>query len=119
MKLLRIALAACGVALLAGGVALAQGSGGLTVKVIDGEGQSLPGATVTIEHEAGNIKPYTTLSDGRGRAEFPVLRPGSGYIITVSFPGFGTRREESIRVPIGESLLLRIPRDHRPSGFKD
>jgi len=103
----RAALAAVAV-LLAAGLAHAQGSGGLQVVVVDGHGDPLPGARVTISHEFGNLKPYTVISDRKGVAEFPVLRPGAGYAVEVSMPSFGKRQEREIRVPIGEIATVVV-----------
>ena len=110
MRLARTALICLALVLGATG-AWGQGSGGLNVRVLDSNGDPLPGATVTISHETGNIKAYTTLTSGKGVAAFPVLRPGPGYIIEVSFPGFGARRETGIRVAIGEIQTLPIHKD--------
>ena len=89
-------------------VASAQGTGSLVVKVIDSDGAPLPGATVTISHNAGNIKTTSVLADKKGWAQFPVLRPGPGYVIEVEFPGFGKRREAGIRVQIGKESTYEI-----------
>jgi hypothetical protein len=102
MKLLRSALATLVVVLAVTG-AMAQGTGGLKIQVVDANGDPLPGATVTISHETGNVKAYTVLSDKKGMVVFPVLRPGSGYVVEVSMVTFGTRRETGIRVPIGDT----------------
>ena len=40
----------------------------------------LPGAIVTISHEAGFVKTTAVQTDVRGEAVFPVLRAGRGYI---------------------------------------
>ncbi len=108
MKLVRTALTILAIFGLATVGAYAQGTGGLIVTVVDSSGATLPGATVTISHETGNIKPYSSLTNAKGVAEFPVLRPGPGYIVEVSFPGFGARRETGIRVPIGNVQQLPI-----------
>jgi outer membrane receptor protein involved in Fe transport len=105
MKLARTALAAIVIALAVTGAA-AQ-SGGLTVLVVDANGP-LPGATVTISHETGYVKTTSMLTNAKGVAEFPVLRPGRGYIVEVSFPGYSARRQENIQIRISETTPLTI-----------
>lgn len=93
---------------LAGSAARAQATGSIHVHVVDVRGEPLPGAQVTISHEAGNIKPFTQVTDRRGIAEFPVLRPGTGYVIAAMMPSFGARRETAIRVAIGETTIVAL-----------
>ena len=106
MRFLRAALATTFVVVL--GVSAAFASGSLAVHVVDSNGDPLPAATVTISHNAGNIKPYAELTDRKGWARFPVLRPGPGYVIDVSFPGFGTRREDGISIKFDQETRLPI-----------
>jgi len=105
MKLVRTGLAAM-VVLLAISAASAQ-SGGLRVYVVDSNGP-LPGATVTISHEVGYVATTSVLTDAKGVAEFPVLRPGKGYIVEVSFPGFSMRRYGDIHIKINETTPLQV-----------
>ncbi|MCP3979407.1 MAG: DUF3520 domain-containing protein [bacterium] len=93
-------------AMIAISVALAQ-SGGIVVQVVDSNGP-LPGAVVTISHEHGFVKTTAIMTDADGIAEFPVLRPGIGYIISVQFPGFGTRRVPDIRVQTSQSTPITV-----------
>ena len=71
--------------------------GGLKVAVRDPESAPLPGATVTISHELGYLKTTSELTDEQGLVHFPVLRPGRGYTIQISFPGFSPLRYDDIR----------------------
>ncbi len=106
MRFARTALATC-VVLLAVTGAAAQ-TGGITVVVGDDEGLPLPGAQVTISHATGSIKTTTELTDKKGRVEFPVLRPGGGYSIQISFPGFTPIRWDDIRVRISQVEKLEV-----------
>ena len=83
MRFLRWALVACAVLLVAT-VASAQ-TGGITVAVTDENGDPLPGSIVTISHETGSVKTTSERANRQGIVEFPVLRPGAGYSIEVSF----------------------------------
>jgi len=93
-------------ALFAVTAAMAQ-SGGLTVHVVCGDGP-LPGATVTISHETGFVATTSVLADKDGIVEFLVLRPGRGYSIEVSFPGFGTRSVPDLRVKFNETRVVTV-----------
>ena len=106
MRFARSALAMC-VVLLAVTGAAAQ-TGGLSIVVGDSEGQPLPGAQVTISHATGSIKTTTELTDKKGRVDFPVLRPGGGYSIQISFPGFSPIRYEDLRVRISRVETLQV-----------
>jgi hypothetical protein len=97
---------ALGVVLLAVTSVSAQ-SGGLKVIVVDAGGP-LPGATVTISHDTGYVKANSELTNARGVVEFPVLRPGKGYNLEISFPGFGTRRMSDLRVQINKVQDLTV-----------
>jgi hypothetical protein len=88
-------------------MAVAQVVGGLTIQVVDSNGP-LPGATVTISSDTKQIKPTTDITDKDGRVRFPVLRAVSGYIIEVSFPGYGTQRRDGIRVPPGKNETITV-----------
>ena len=57
MRRIRVVLSLLALILTAPGV-LAQGSGSLTVRVVDGQGEPLPGAQVILSHETGNIKAH-------------------------------------------------------------
>jgi hypothetical protein len=106
MKSTRLILVVC---CLAGAATatLAQ-VGGFTVVVTDEEGDPLPAATVTISHETGFIKTTAESTDAQGTVRFPVLRPGAGYRIEVTFPGFSPLRYDDLRVRINERQTVRV-----------
>ena len=83
-------------------------TGGLQGSVRDSGGGPLPGATVTISHENGFVKTSASLTDRNGEFVFPVLPPGSGYAIHVSFPGFAPVRQEGLTVNLGENTKLPV-----------
>ena len=106
MSITRTILAGCFV-LLAVSTAVAQ-TGGITVAVLDEDGQPLPGATVTISNELGYVKTTSSLTDKRGIVEFPVLRPGDGYAIQVAFPGYSPLRREELHVRLSQKLPVTL-----------
>ena len=79
----------------------------MTVLVQDSNGP-LPGATVTISHHLGYVATTSVLTNARGRAEFPILRPGKGYAVEVSFPGFSTQRHSDLHVRINETASVTV-----------
>ena len=107
MRLCKAAIALLVLALVSP-IALAQATGGLTVNVLDEDSAPLPGATVMLSHETGNVAPTASPTNKKGQAVFPVLQAGGGYVIDVSFPGFGKRRETGIRVQIGQQTQINI-----------
>jgi hypothetical protein len=100
------AFAVCLAALVATGAAAQVG--GITVVVTDPEGAPLPGAAVTISHETAYVKTTTDTTDKQGVVRFPVLRPGGGYEIQVSFPSFSPIRYNDVRVRLHEQQTLRV-----------
>jgi outer membrane receptor protein involved in Fe transport len=108
MRVLRWALVGCTV-LFAVTLASAQ-TGGITVLVTDETGEPLPGAVVVISHETGSVPTTAERADKTGTVRFPVLRPGGGYSIEVSFPGggFATVRHDDIRVKISEDITIPV-----------
>ncbi len=83
-------------------------SGGITVRVVDPEGNPLPGASVTISHATGSVATTTEQSDAAGLVNFPVLRPGAGYAIQVTFPGMSPMIERDLRIRVGDNRRLTV-----------
>jgi len=87
----------------------AQGAltGTLSGKVVDNEGNALPGVTVTAEGPAlqGKIA-YVTSEAGMFR--FPSLPPGIGYKLTLELPGFNTIVRKGLIVSVGKATAVTI-----------
>ncbi|NIM59718.1 MAG: TonB-dependent receptor [Candidatus Aminicenantes bacterium] len=87
----------------------AQGSltGALNGKVLDNEGNALPGVTVTVEGPAllGKVAYVTTEA---GTFRFPALAPGSGYQLTLELPGFNTIVRKGLIVSVGKSTSVTV-----------
>ena len=81
-------------------------TGGITVKVVDSNGDPLPAATVTISHPTGYVAETALLTNAKGVVNFPVLRATGqssvGYTINVVFPGFAPMQLTDIKVSIGD-----------------
>jgi Carboxypeptidase regulatory-like domain len=76
----------------------------LRIVVHDPSGAVIPGAVVHVASGDGTsvTGPIETTSDGQGVAVAAGLDPGR-YTITVSFPGFETRRLTDVRLRAGET----------------
>ena len=96
-----------GLLALAAAPVLAQ-TGGLEVHVVDAEGEPLPGAHVTLSNDRGLVSETTFVTDRDGRAEFPVLRPGSGYALEIAMSGFATLRLVDLRVRINQTPAIPV-----------
>jgi hypothetical protein len=87
----------------------AQGAltGALRGKVVDNEGNALPGVTVTVEGPAllGKVAYVTTEA---GTFRFPALAPGSGYQLTLELPGFNTIVRKGLIVSVGKATAVTI-----------
>src|ERR1700676_1639912 len=71
--------------------------------LVMGEKSPLPGATVTAVHTpSGSTYKTTTRSDGR--FNLPNVRIGGPYIITVSYVGYQSARQDSIMLVLGQEF---------------
>ncbi len=87
---------------------LAQTStGGLTIRVLDENDEPLPGATVVLSSLQKKVATTAEVTNKKGQVRFPVLAAGSGYVIEVSFPGYGTQKRDLL-VKIGEDSLVTV-----------
>ncbi|MBZ5640102.1 MAG: TonB-dependent receptor [Acidobacteriia bacterium] len=83
-------------------------SGGIEVRVFDASGRSpVAGVSVGLSNALGLVAAATVPTGADGVAFFPVLRPGGGYVVEVSTPGFARVRILDVRVRIEE--VTRIP----------
>ena len=83
--------------------ALAQGGTGLIEGLVkDEQGGVLPGATVTLQHQATGVQ-RVTATEADGRYRFPALGPGR-YTLRVELSGFATQEVRDIELTIGLAL---------------
>lgn len=98
MKVLRIGVAACCLALLAAAAgAQALDSGSITGVVRDTSGAVMPGVTVEASSAALIEKVRVAVTDSQGVYRITDLRPGA-YTVTFSLPGFATFRREGVEL---------------------
>jgi hypothetical protein len=77
-------------------------SGSIMGTVVDAQGASVPGATVTITSEQG---PKALVTDSNGRFFAPYLTPGK-YAVKVELTGFSPVEQKNITVRLGQRLEL-------------
>ncbi len=77
-------------------------TGSITGVVVDAQGASVPGATITVTSNQGT-KTYVTGDDGRFFA--PYLTPGT-YTVRVELSGFAPIEQRNVIVQLGQRLSL-------------
>lgn len=83
-----------------------QRTGTVYGKVVDQEGNALPGVTVTL---TGNLTaPLTTVSSAEGSFRFLSLPPAKDYALKAELTGFKTRTEEGIIIVIGGNTNITL-----------
>jgi len=107
MRRIAIALFALAV-LLTAASATTPRTGKLEITVLDSGGAPLAGATVTVIHIDGRVGPTSAITDASGKAVFPALPIGSGYLVEVRAPGFGTRVLEELHVDADATSTLSV-----------
>ncbi|MEA2562011.1 MAG: hypothetical protein QOH06_3515 [Acidobacteriota bacterium] len=101
---LRWLLVVVAVLLLTGPVAAQLQTGDLYGTVVGGDGQPLPGVTVTLE---GPGSPSVQVTDETGKFRFLGLYPGT-YKLTAELQGFSTLEYPDIGIRIGGNTALEI-----------
>ncbi len=81
-------------------------TGRIVGKVIDEDGNPIPGATVTLFSTAG--APMSVTSKVEGSYRFLALPPSSGYALKCELEGFKTRIETEIVVEVGLTTELNL-----------
>ena len=90
-------------------IAFAQSTltGGISGKVTDPQGASLPNAAVTVTN-VGTNKEATATSDSDGGFRVPNLDPGT-YTVKVAVGGFADFVQEKVVVEVGQVTSLNVP----------
>ncbi|MDJ1500874.1 TonB-dependent receptor [Xanthocytophaga agilis] len=92
-------------ALLAGKEVVAQGvtTAAISGIITDAKGEALPGATVIAVHTPSGTQ-YSSLTRPDGRYNFPNVRIGGPYTITITFVGYKEQKVEGINLSIGQNF---------------
>lgn len=93
-----------GLALIATGTAFAQDSGSLYGRVVDNNGDRLPGVTVTLSGPSGD---QIQVTGAEGEFRFLGLDPGN-YSIEANLEGFGTVIYEAVNIRLGRNTTIEI-----------
>jgi outer membrane receptor protein involved in Fe transport len=82
-----------------------ESTGNIYGRVVDEQGSSIPGATVTL---TGETAPRSTTSDANGYFRFLYVAPDR-YRVTVTMPGFATLERENVIVTLGRNTDVEMP----------
>ncbi|HKR10827.1 MAG TPA: TonB-dependent receptor [Pyrinomonadaceae bacterium] len=85
----------------------ADADSAITGKVLDAQGASLPGATVTLYGSEGNMR-LTTNTDSSGAYRFEKLAPAE-YLLEAQAQGFAPASARRVVVRRGQAAALDIP----------
>ena len=89
------------------GPAIAQSAtGSIEGLVVDQSGAALPGVTVTVTQPTTGLE-RTTVSDENGLFR-ALLLPVGVYTLSAEISGFSARRQQDIRLTVGQTITLRI-----------
>ena len=100
------ALALVAVALLVVPAAYAQTTGRIEGRVVNDQGESLPGVTVQINSGALQGE-RVAVTDADGRFRFVGLTPGS-YDLRANLEGFGIVEQQNIKVSLDRTVTLQL-----------
>jgi hypothetical protein len=94
--------------------ASAQSAGGLRIRIIDNRDKApLVGASVTLSNTNKFVATWTTLSDAKGQALFPVLRAGPGYVIEIVLDGYaGVRQDAKVEIGTLKDIVVAMVPEH-------
>src|SRR5262245_17010875 len=76
----------------------------LAGRVLDKDGQPLPGATLALANDALAFAERVMVSGPDGIYRFAQLPPGAGYRLTVSMPGYATLVFSDIDLASGRTV---------------
>ena len=105
-SLLTLALIVCVLLIPSTAVRAQSATGDIQGVIVDSSGAVLPGAAITAINTATGVQ-RETVTDEQGRFSVPGLQVGP-YEVTAALSGFATRRQEAIRLQVGETLNLRM-----------
>lgn len=80
---------------------------GLSGKIVSGENESLPGATVVAVHQPSGTQ-YAAISNAEGFYQIQGARPGGPYEVSVSFVGYRTETYTDLTLLLGEVFELNV-----------
>ena len=76
-------------------------------RIVDQNGEGLPGATVQAVHEPTSSS-WGNITDTNGYFRLSALNTGGPYVVTVSFVGYEPQKKEGIYLQLGQTYNLNI-----------
>ncbi len=76
-------------------------------KVVDDQGEGLPGATVIAVHQPTGTK-YGNVTDALGTFRIPNMKTGGPYSITVTYVGFADYVKGGVYLSLGQTFKLDV-----------
>jgi len=87
-------------------------------RVTDTDGKPLPGANVVVVHVPSGTR-YGASTNQNGNYNLANLRVGGPYQVTASFVGYQSKREEGIRLNLGQTLRLNFTLRERTAELEE
>lgn len=81
--------------------------GSISGRILDQNGQSLPGANILAIHIPSGTS-YVTVSRKNGHYAFSHARIGGPYVLKASFIGYKSWQQEDIYVNLGENQQIQV-----------
>ncbi|MFN4145435.1 MAG: carboxypeptidase-like regulatory domain-containing protein, partial [Runella sp.] len=75
--------------------------------VTDNKGEILPGATIVAVHTPSGTK-YGTVTNEKGRFNFPAVRVGGPYTLTATFIGYKSQDQNNISADLGANSTVNF-----------
>ncbi len=113
MRLVRL-IGALALTMLTVTAVSAQATGGLKIRVVDNSDKTaVIGAAVTLSNVNKLVATSSVITDKDGIALFPVLRAGSGYVVTVIMDGYaGIRQETEVKNGTTKDVAIALAPEH-------
>lgn len=93
-------------AVFAGGINAQSGTSSISGSVVDGQGNAVPGATVTLVNPGQNTQ-RTTTTNGDGSYTFSAVTPGI-YSVEVEAPGFKKSSTTDVRALVDKPTSISV-----------
>lgn len=96
----------CCVALITVALSAQERTGNLWGTVLDGDGNPLPGVSITLT--GPHIAAIKVQTNAEGRFRFPSLFPSNEYVVTAELPGFKTSIQKGVIVNVNSTSDIKV-----------
>ena len=102
------------------GMTFSQGvtTSGISGKVLNDSGESLPGALVVSVHSPSGTK-YSTVTNNEGRYLIPNMRVGGPYVVSVSYIGYTEYQVSDVMLNLGVTTNLNVVLNEEALGIDE